>query len=127
MKRLFALLCVALATLACSAPPEPIGATEQGIIKRSKVIQFPVTFFSTMPAAHDAAETHRLALVAAGDTWATAGWPGAGPLDRLDETGAALNIGTFWGVVNGVEEPRVADPAGTTRANFSYADYFAGP
>jgi hypothetical protein len=127
MKRLFALLCLALASLACSAPPEPLGATEQSIIKRSKVIQFPVTFFATVLAAHDAAESHRLALVAAGDAWATAGWPGAGPLDRLDATGAALHIGTFWGVVNGVEEPRVADPNGTTRANFTSTDYFAGP
>ncbi len=119
MKILSTILCAfAFAIIGCGAPPIT-GETQQEALVKSKIIQFPAATFADLATAHAAGETHRAALVAAGNDWAIAGWPGAGPIDALDGENAGVYIGKLT--------PALADPAGTERVNFLAHEYIPDP
>lgn len=135
MKRLLFVLACLASLLGCAAPVEAPHRTDQAlVIKRSKIIVWKVstlgepTPWATILLAHTAAESHRSALVAAGDDWATPGWPGAGPIDAAPGLTpppgerAGLNIGKNWG--EGLE-PALPDPLATERWVFDSAQWFA--
>lgn len=90
---------------------------------RAKIVKFGSNAFGDdgetpeerLANARAHAEAWRSALVAAGDAWAIPGWPGAGPLDAVDEQSAGVNIGT--------KTPAVAAPAGTETVNFLSSDW----